>query len=291
MTAIELDGRIPQALCLVNLYADWHAPCIAMNETFAECSRQFPSLTYYQVCDLYVFDCKSLIRNNTQGQAEDFPELSETLEISSVPTFLILEGGKVKERLEGANAPALSALAEKYAKIASQKQQDGSATTTTPSTSTIPLETRLNALVSSHPMMLFIKGTPTQPACGFSKQAVELLKTLDASYGSFDILSDEVVRQGLKTQFEWPTFPQLYIHGELIGGLDILKELIANGEFAKMMPVEESLDSRLKKLINKDKVVLFMKGTKETPKCGFSRQVCCYAHSFLIFTRPNTYRL
>lgn len=129
-------------------------------------------------------------------------------------------------------------------------------------------------------MMLFIKGTPTQPACGFSKQAVELLKTLDASYGSFDILSDETVRQGLKTQFDWPTFPQVYIHGELIGGLDILKEMISTGEFQKMMPVEEDLKARLGKLVKREKVMLFMKGSKETPKCGFSRQVCPSMHFF-----------
>ena len=75
--------------------------------------------------------------------------------------------------------------------------------------------------------MLFMKGIPTAPRCGFSRQAVELLETHKVPFGSFDILSDDTVRQGLKKHSNWPTYPQIYVHGELIGGLDILKEIIS----------------------------------------------------------------
>jgi glutaredoxin-related protein len=84
---------------------------------------------------------------------------------------------------------------------------------------------------------------------------------------------------GLKEYSNWPTYPQIYIKGELIGGLDILKELIANGEFQSMLPANEtsqekaSLEDRLKALINRQPVMLFMKGSPDAPKCGFSRTI------------------
>jgi len=70
-----------------------------------------------------------------------------------------------------------------------------------------------------------MKGTPDAPRCGFSNQIVEVLKVNDISFSSFDILEDNEVRQGLKEFSEWPTYPQLYIKGELMGGLDIVKEM------------------------------------------------------------------
>lgn len=79
--------------------------------------------------------------------------------------------------------------------------------------------------------MVFIKGTPAAPKCGFSRQIITLLNDLKLEYGYFDILEDDEVRQGLKEFSNWPTYPQLYENGELVGGLDIIKEMIANKEF------------------------------------------------------------
>ena len=102
-----------------------------------------------------------------------------------------------------------------------------------------PLEQRLHALVNQAPIMLFMKGSPSNPCCGFSKQVVDLLRTAGiTSYGHFDILQDDEVRQGLKTYSNWPTFPQLYAQGELVGGLDIAKELFAEGSLRKELKVE-----------------------------------------------------
>ena len=82
--------------------------------------------------------------------------------------------------------------------------------------------------------MLFMKGTPAAPQCGFSRQLVALLRERGVRYGFFNILADDEVRQGLKTFSDWPTFPQLYVEGELTGGLDIVKEEIeANPDFLK----------------------------------------------------------
>ncbi|OXB82538.1 UNVERIFIED_CONTAM: hypothetical protein H355_005793 [Colinus virginianus] len=107
----------------------------------------------------------------------------------------------------------------------------------------------------------------------FSKQMVEILNRHGISFSSFDIFSDEEVRQGLKTYSNWPTYPQLYVAGELIGGLDIIKELEASGELDTVCPKAQKLEDRLKSLINKAPVMLFMKGNKQTAKCGFSRQI------------------
>ena len=77
--------------------------------------------------------------------------------------------------------------------------------------------------------MLFMKGSPETPKCGFSRSTVELLRKGGVAFSSFDILTDEEVRAGLKTFSDWPTYPQLYVKGKLVGGLDILREM-ANSE-------------------------------------------------------------
>lgn len=81
---------------------------------------------------------------------------------------------------------------------------------------------RLAELVKAAPVMLFMKGSPSAPQCGFSRQLVGILRERSVKYGFFNILADEDVRQGLKEYAEWPTFPQLWVGGELVGGLDIV---------------------------------------------------------------------
>jgi len=91
------------------------------------------------------------------------------------------------------------------------------------------LNTRLGKLVKSSPIMLFMKGVPEKPQCGFSSKIVEILRKEGLEFGHFNILADEEVRQGLKTYSNWHTYPQLYANGKLIGGLDIVKELQEEG--------------------------------------------------------------
>lgn len=78
--------------------------------------------------------------------------------------------------------------------------------------------------------MAFIKGTKTNPQCGFTRQLLEILNETGVEYNTFNILSSPEVRQGLKEYSNWPTYPQLYVDGELIGGVDIVKELKEEGE-------------------------------------------------------------
>ena len=86
------------------------------------------------------------------------------------------------------------------------------------------------ALINKHPLMIFMKGNPEEPKCGFSRTLIGILNETGIPYGTFDIFSDEDVRQGLKKYSNWPTYPQVYVKGELVGGLDIIKELKESGD-------------------------------------------------------------
>ncbi|KAM0683190.1 glutaredoxin [Mitosporidium daphniae] len=89
---------------------------------------------------------------------------------------------------------------------------------------------KIDTLVKKSPIMLFIKGSPDAPRCGFTRKLLGLLSEFGISsdiYGYFDILSDEAVRQGLKIYSDWPTYPQIFVHGEFVGGLDIVSELLS----------------------------------------------------------------
>ena len=80
-----------------------------------------------------------------------------------------------------------------------------------------------------------MKGEKDFPQCGFSMQAVEILKLLDADFATFNILKDEEIRQELKIFSNWPTYPQLYVDGDLIGGIDIMKEMLEEGELEELI--------------------------------------------------------
>lgn len=95
----------------------------------------------------------------------------------------------------------------------------------------------LKKLTNRAPIMVFMKGDPKAPRCGFSRQLVELLAKHEIKYDTFDILQDDEVRQGLKEYSDWPTYPQIYVKGEFVGGLDILKQLSESGELKSTLQV------------------------------------------------------
>ncbi len=92
------------------------------------------------------------------------------------------------------------------------------------------LTERLRALIHQAPVMVFMKGNRKDPKCGFSRQLMEILEETGVAFQTFDILQDEEVRQGLKEFSKWPTYPQVYVKGNLVGGLDIIKEIKEAGE-------------------------------------------------------------
>ena len=97
------------------------------------------------------------------------------------------------------------------------------------------LKTRIQQTIGKDRIMLFMKGNPQMPQCGFSAAVVGVLKEVGATYGSYNILADPELREGLKEYSSWPTYPQLYVDGKLVGGADIVRDLHARGELKKLL--------------------------------------------------------
>ncbi len=244
--------------------------------------------------------------------------------VSSVPTFVFINtDGTVMDRVDGGEDVA--AVTQYYSKLVNTVTSNTSSSMIqteslssqqprdepTSKSSELILNNRLRSVITSSPIMLFLKGTPNAPRCGFSRQTVELLTSSNVSFAYFDILEDDEVRQGLKVYSDWPTFPQFYVRGELVGGLDIMKELMEEeGGLVEQLDLHEfviknnsgisvdtaqkeeelqnkkkkyeevSTDERLKQLVTRHRIMLFMKGIPSSPRCGFSRQIVDILDSF-----------
>ena len=94
---------------------------------------------------------------------------------------------------------------------------------------------RIADIVQSNDVVLFMKGTPLFPQCGFSSKAIAILDHCNVAYQSFDVLQDMEVRQGVKSFSDWPTIPQLYVKGEFVGGSDIMGEMFEAGELQELL--------------------------------------------------------
>lgn len=233
-------------ICVLHFEADWAAECEHMNTVLVELAKEFPHTVFIRV------------------SAEDVAEVTQSYGVECVPTNIVLKELKVVDKVEGADAAALTKVVKYH-----------STSFVAPIINATPqnLEDRLKSLIASHPCMLFMKGNPNEPRCGFSREIIQLLTTHSIEFGHFDILSDNDVRQGLKKYSDWPTYPQLYSNGELVGGLDIVKELAESGELADLSPKKEDLNTRLEKLTKSAPVMIFMKGEPEKPQCKFSKSL------------------
>lgn len=94
---------------------------------------------------------------------------------------------------------------------------------------------RIDELVKGSDVVLFMKGSPLFPQCGFSSKAVAILEHLDTAFDSVDVLQDQEIRQAIKAYSDWPTIPQLYVKGEFVGGSDIMMEMFESGELAQLL--------------------------------------------------------
>ncbi|EDQ87187.1 uncharacterized protein MONBRDRAFT_38141 [Monosiga brevicollis MX1] len=240
------------ALVVVHFWADWAPQCQQMDAVMAELHKAYPTIKLARV------------------EAEALADVSEEYEIMAVPTMLLFKLSKVVDRVNGANAPELSAKVQKHQAVVAQVPKLAEVAVEDPKLS---LNDKLHKLINAAPMMLFMKGTADEPQCGFSRTMVELLRSVDAEFSTFNILADDEVRQGLKTYSNWQTYPQLYINGELIGGLDVVKLnpiLVLN---LTVLPPPLSppyciaiYPCRLAALIRRAPVMLFMKGTPDEPR-------------------------
>ena len=103
---------------------------------------------------------------------------------------------------------------------------------------TNPIREAIADAIEQNDVILFMKGTPDAPACGFSMRTVAALQALDARFAAVDVLPDPRIRQELSALSQWPTIPQLFVHGELVGGCDIVTEMFETGELAELLGVE-----------------------------------------------------
>ena len=99
------------------------------------------------------------------------------------------------------------------------------------------IHSRIETLINSSPIMVFMKGTKLMPQCGFSNNVVQILTALGMSFETFDVLSDMEIRQGIKDYSNWPTIPQVYVKGEFLGGSDILIEMYNSGELLEKLEI------------------------------------------------------
>ncbi len=97
------------------------------------------------------------------------------------------------------------------------------------------VQQRIAEIVGSHDVVLFMKGTPLFPQCGFSSRAVAILEHLDVPFHAVDVLQDQEIRQGIKAFSDWPTIPQLFVKGEFVGGSDIMMEMFEAGELQQLL--------------------------------------------------------
>ncbi|MEG8047242.1 Grx4 family monothiol glutaredoxin [Sphingomonas aerolata] len=99
---------------------------------------------------------------------------------------------------------------------------------------------RIDALVKANPVVLFMKGSPLFPQCGFSSRAIAILNHLEVEFESVDVLQDQGIRQGIKAYSDWPTIPQLYVDGEFLGGSDIMMEMYQSGELKQVLDAQKA---------------------------------------------------
>ncbi|HLI60329.1 MAG TPA: Grx4 family monothiol glutaredoxin [Solirubrobacteraceae bacterium] len=103
-----------------------------------------------------------------------------------------------------------------------------------------PMREAIQEAISENPVILFMKGNPDAPACGFSARTVAILQSLGAKFAAVDVLPDPRIRQELSALSNWPTIPQLFVDGELIGGCDIVTEMYESGELAQTLGLESA---------------------------------------------------
>ncbi|KAM0342483.1 hypothetical protein ACHAPU_009558 [Fusarium lateritium] len=215
----------PTALVVVSFHAPWAAPCAQMATVLSTLASEYP------VTEPPTTKWVSI-------NAEELSDLSETYDVTAVPFLVLLRNGQIVETVSGSSAVKVRTAIETQAKQSGQHAEAGAPNGVDandvaveeqdPEKKKDELFKRLGDLVKAAPVMLFMKGSPSSPQCGFSRQLVGLLRDNSVKYGFFNILADDEVRQGLKEFADWPTYPQLWMDGELVGGLDIVKEEMSN---------------------------------------------------------------
>ncbi|KAG7928073.1 hypothetical protein KL925_001373 [Ogataea polymorpha] len=251
MTVIEITSQdqfteltsVSNKLIALYFHTPWASPCIQMNKVYSTLSdsSQHSNTSFLSI------------------NADDHPEIADLFDVSAVPYFVLVRNGTILKELSGADPKEFVTALNQFSDKPQQPQsslssnvpqpepastrQSGSSSSKSPSPeeeTPEQLNARLAKLTTAAPIMLFMKGTPSAPQCGFSRQLVAILREHQVRFGFFDILKDDAVRQGLKKFSDWPTFPQLYIGGVFQGGLDIVKDNLSEDEHFFEHALEEA---------------------------------------------------
>ena len=254
----HLNSISPSALVVLYFHTPWAAPCAQMRNVLSALASQYPAATpptisfvgidaeeLPDISEEYDVSAVPFVVCLRSGQILESVSGSDAIKVRDA---IERHAGRGNGLATSTSAdvvnraqipPPLSAVAREdgpvvatQSPVATTDASAGSAANATPvaaapaltpEQSREALFARLAELVKAAPVMLFMKGTPSSPQCGFSRQLVGILRERSIKYGFFNILADEDVRQGLKEFADWPTFPQLWVNGELVGGLDIVR--------------------------------------------------------------------
>ncbi|GAA5987238.1 hypothetical protein JCM10908_001872 [Rhodotorula pacifica] len=254
-TPADLQSQLSldlQRVSVLYFRADWAEPCKTMDAVTQELAKRWGDVLFLEI------------------EAEALPDISESFEVDAVPYFILLRGHTLLTRLSGAQPAVLSAALKSHASksasssaaLSSSNQQPVAAQTVYAPGEKVAgsagaggsiadggeeeeeegekeseeeLAKRCEELMKQADVVLFMKGDRDTPRCGFSQKIVGILESESIDYETFDILQDEGVRQKLKEVNDWPTFPQLIIKGEFVGGLDIVKEMQESGELQELV--------------------------------------------------------
>ncbi|XP_074597456.1 glutaredoxin 3 [Brevipalpus obovatus] len=164
---------------------------------------------------------------------EKYKEIAEKYKIETIPTCVIICKEQEYGRVDGCDNSQLMKLMKEagFKNFPLQVRKF-------PEEGDNDLNSRLKSLLNKSKIMVFMKGTKENPRCKFTRALLEILNGIQAEFEAFDILEDEEVRQGLKALSNWPTYPQVYVNGSLIGGLDIIRELNEVGELKSAFLME-----------------------------------------------------
>eukprot|EP01096_Ripella_sp_DP13-Kostka_P014076 TRINITY_DN6249_c0_g1_i1.p1 TRINITY_DN6249_c0_g1~~TRINITY_DN6249_c0_g1_i1.p1 ORF type:complete len:374 (-),score=146.79 TRINITY_DN6249_c0_g1_i1:33-1070(-) len=250
-------------LVVVNFWARWCDICKHMNDLFGQLSKSWsPNVVFLQV------------------EADDQEAITEKYEVDSVPTFYFYYKRNRVEVVLGAQAQTLAVKVETWV---------GKTVVVPEQPQALPENEhsdRIKKLTTCAPVMVFVRGKfPECEGCEASRDLIALLRSKSVPFSAFDVSLDAEIQEGLKTYSGWPSVPQIWTLGKLVGGLDTLREIDQKGEWdstfskaieetkAQEEQQKQNLNARLSDLINKAPVMLFMKGTPDAPRCGFSSKI------------------
>lgn len=207
----ELHGKCTDRALLLLCWASWDQPSDALKSQLEEVPK-----VYKNVRVAYI-DC------------DEADAIIDELDVDTVQTLVIIHpngSGKNMEKHLGLTPEKLTGLVEEQNSFyeAWFEQESKRAARD------------IESLTASKPFFIFFKGSKEQPKCKFSRRLVELLKPFEYDFDTYNILQDERIRQWLKVYTKWPTFPQVFINQKFIGGIDVLTELVEDGEFDDMVP-------------------------------------------------------